>query len=93
MRTLLSERDDWIREARALSLTLSDVVRARMNDTPVKVVAIADPALLAELRRHDNNLTQLLRAHHAGLPVDLAAIRTTLDALTAAYRNLLTERR
>lgn len=56
-----------------------------MNAEKVRVVAVADPELLAELRRHGNNLNQLMHAIHAGFPIAPARVTECLDALRTLY--------
>jgi len=56
-----------------------------MNREKVRVVAVADPELLAELRRHGNNLNQLMHAIHAGFPIAPQRVEACLEALRALY--------
>lgn len=86
VRATLAELAAWKREADGMRLSLSDLVRAKLNGTPVRIVAVADPAHLAEMKRHNSNLNQLLHAMHAGFPVTPAHFEATLDALHALYR-------
>lgn len=82
-------RRQWRREAKALGISLSEYVRAKMDGNPVHVVALADPELLAELRREANNFNQCLHGYHAGLPVDEDRLNTTIDLLAEIYHRLL----
>lgn len=56
-----------------------------MNGHQIRVVAVADPEVLAELRRHGNNLNQLMHAIHAGFPVPPARVEACLEALRTLY--------
>ncbi len=56
-----------------------------MNREKVRVVAVADPELLAELRRQGNNLNQLLHAIHGGYPVAPARVVACVEALRRLY--------
>lgn len=75
----------WQRRAARYGLTLSEFVRTTMNREEVRVVAVADPELLAELRRHGNNLNQLMHAIHAGLPIAPQRVEACLEALRTLY--------
>lgn len=86
IRVLVAELARWKRQASRHGLTLSEFVRSKMNNATVRVVAIADPAQLAELRRHGNNLNQLVHAIHAGFPVAPARVEAVLNELRALYR-------
>lgn len=57
-----------------------------MNNSKVRVVAVADPELLAELKRQGGNLNQLMHAINAGYPISPARVEATLQALHALYR-------
>lgn len=56
-----------------------------MNQSTIRVVAVADPQLIHELKRHGNLLNQLLHATHAGFPVDPHRVEAAIDALEALY--------
>jgi acylphosphatase len=83
---MLGELARWKRQAGRYGLSLSEFVRSKMNNGTVRVVAIADSAQLAELRRHGNNLNQLVHAIHAGFPVAPARVEAVLNELHALYR-------
>lgn len=85
IRVLNAELRRWQRRAARYGFTLSEFVRATMNAEKVRVVAVADPELLAELRRHGNNLNQLMHAIHAGFPIAPARVTECLDALRTLY--------
>ncbi len=61
-------------------------MRVKMNDGKVRVATAADPALLDELRRHGNNLNQLMHAAHSGFYIKPARIEAVLEALQDLYR-------
>ena len=56
-----------------------------MNQSNICVVAVADPQLIHELKRHGNLLNQLLHATHAGFPVDPRRVESAIGALEALY--------
>lgn len=89
MRQPLTEHERWKAEADALGITLSDYVRAKVDGAAVKVVRVADPALLAELRRHGNNLNQI--THAANGNIYAASGNAAIAALQAYYLRLLEE--
>ncbi len=91
IRTTDDERGKWKAEAAALDVTLSDLIRSKMNGSVLKVAQVTEPALFNELRRQGINLNQLLHAVHAGLPVDRERVSAALDALRAVYMRLLRE--
>jgi hypothetical protein len=76
----------WRREASRHDLWLSEFVRAKLNNEPVRVRDVADPALLHELKRHGTNLNQLMHAINAGYFVQPARVEAVLDALHSIYR-------
>jgi len=82
---MLSELRRWKRQARRYDLSLSELVRSIMNHSDIRVVAVADPQLLHELKRHGVLLNQLLHATHAGFPVDPRRVEATIGALEALY--------
>ncbi len=57
-----------------------------MNRAKVRVVAVADPDELAELKRQGNNLNQLMHAIHNGFPIASARVEDVLHALHTLYR-------
>lgn len=77
--------------AAGLDITLSDLIRAQMDDQKVKVARVTEPAVFHELRRQGINLNQLLHAAHAGLPVDTTRLDATLDAFRRVYTLILRE--
>lgn len=89
IRMTKSEQRQWKAEAKALGLTLSAYLRAKMNGKPVEVIKLADPELLAELRRHGNNFNQCNHGAHAGWPIDPKRYNKAFDLLIEAYRRLL----
>lgn len=82
---MLAELVRWRRQARRYGLTLSEFVRTTMNRGKVRVVAVADPNYLAELKRHGNNLNQLMHVIHAGFPIEPARVEAALASLHALY--------
>ena len=56
-----------------------------MNGEKIRVVAVTDLELLGELRRHGNNLNQLMHAIHAGFPVAPRRVEACIEALRALY--------
>ncbi len=85
IRVMLAELVRWRRQARRYGLTLSEYVRTTMNHAKVRVVAVADPDYLAELKRHGNNLNQLMHGVHAGFPIEPARVEAVLSSLHALY--------
>lgn len=83
---MIGELVRWRRQASRYGLSLSEFVRITMNKGRVRVVAVADPALLAELKRHNNNLNQLLHTVHSNFPMDKARVEAVLLALHTLYR-------
>ena len=79
----------WKREAKALGVSLSEYVRAKVDGEPVHVIAHADPQLLAELRREANNLNQCVHGCHAGWPVDRERLNAAIALLAEVYSRLL----
>ena len=57
-----------------------------MNRAKVRVVAVADPAELAELKRQGTNLNQLIHAINAGYPIAPARVEQALLSLQTLYR-------
>ena len=86
IRVMLAELIRWKRQASSYGLSLSEFVRTKMNNAVVRVVAVVDPALLAEYKRHNNNLNQLLHAIHGGFPVDPARVEAAVASLHTLYR-------
>lgn len=82
---MLGELGRWRRRAARHGVSLSEFVRALLNGDAVRVVAVADPAVLDELRRQGNNLNQLMHAIHAGFPVATDRVERTLASLHALY--------
>lgn len=85
VRVLFAELRRWRRQAACYGLTLSEFVRSVMNNSKIRVAAVADPQLLHELKRHGILLNQLLHATHAGYPVDPKRVEGTIDALRSLY--------
>ena len=85
VRVMLAELIRWKRLASSYKLSLSEFVRARMNNTKIRVVAVTDPALINEYKRHNNNLNQLLHAIHGGFPIDASRVEAVIAALHALY--------
>lgn len=86
IRVMLSEMARWRRQAGRYGLSLSEYVRSTMNRANVRVVAVADPAQLAELKRQGNNLNQLMHAINGGFPIDAARVEAVLSSLHTLYR-------
>lgn len=86
IRVMLAELVRWRRQANCYGLSLSEYVRAIMNRAKVRVVAVADPEHLAELKRQGNNLNQLMHAINGGFPVEAARVEAVLSSLHALYR-------
>lgn len=82
---MLAEIRRWRRQAACYGLTLSEFVRSVMNNSKIRVTAVADPQVLHEMKRHGNLLNQLLHAVHAGYPVDPKRVEATIDALRLLY--------
>jgi hypothetical protein len=91
IRMTRDEQARWRQEAVALDLTLSDLVRAKMDGRTVAVARVTDRAVFAEIRRQGINLNQLLHAAHSGLLVDRLRLDATLEALTELYGQMLAE--
>lgn len=91
VRTATSDAAKWKAEARRLGLTLSNLVRAKMNDTEVKFARVTAPALFREVRRQGINLNQLLHLAQAGMPVDQRLLDAALAAFIALYTRMLKE--
>lgn len=89
VRASTAELRKWHREARRANRTLSDLARAKLNDEPIRVVSVADPELLGEMRRLGNNLNQLMHAVHGGYPVDPKRVEKALDDLRGVYAQVL----
>lgn len=86
LRVMHRELAQWRRQADRLQLTLSEYVRTKMNDASVRVVAVADPDLLGELRRHGTNLNQMMHAINADYFVKPIRVEQTIETLQALYR-------
>jgi hypothetical protein len=86
IRSTPAEKTRWQREADRYKVSLSELVRLKLDGGKVRVNAVADPALIEELRRHGNNLNQLVHAVHGGLLLDVGRIEAVLDALHQLYR-------
>lgn len=82
---MLGELRRWKRRAASYGLTLSQLVRAVLNGDAVRTVSVADPTVLHELRRHGNNLNQLMHAINAGFPVAPERVEKAVFALHALY--------
>ena len=91
VRTATSDAAKWKAEAQRLGLTLSNLVRAKMNGTEVKVARVTAPALFREIRRQGINLNQLLHLAQAGMPVDQRLLDAALAAFIALYTRMLKE--
>ncbi len=78
---MLSELVRWRRQASRYRLSLSEFVRTRMNDGKVRIVMVADPAMLVEYKRLGNLFNQLLHLIHSGYPVDPARVDAVIDAI------------
>jgi len=85
------EQRRWKAEADALGITLTAYVRAKVNETEVKVIRITDPALLSEVRRIGNNVNQTNHGMHAGWPVDRGLINAAIAAVAEVMRRILRE--
>jgi hypothetical protein len=83
---MLAEVVRWRRQASRYGLSLSEYVRTTMNRTKVRVVAVADPEHLAELKRHGSNLNQLMHAINGGFPIEAARVEAALSSLHTLYR-------
>ena len=86
MRCTRADKSRWERKAARCNLTLSEYVRAHMNGEPLRVVAVADPDLLGELKRHGTNLNQMMHAINAGYFVKPTRVEQTIETLQALYR-------
>lgn len=86
VRATLGELARWKRQAERYSPSLSEFVRTTMNRAKVRVVVVADPAHLAELKRQGQNLNQLMHAVHGGFPIEPSRVEAVLSALHALYR-------
>ena len=86
IRVMLSELVRWRRQASRYRLSLSEYVRTTMNRAKVRVVAVADPEHLAELKRQGNNLNQLMHAINGGFPIEAARVEVVLSSLHTLYR-------
>ena len=91
MRQPIDEQRRWKAEAAKLGITLTDLVRAKMNGTEVKVARVTAPALFREIRRQGINLNQLLHLAQAGMPVDQQLLDAALAAFIALYTRMLKE--
>ena len=78
---MLAELVRWQRQAKRYRLSLSEYVRVKMNDGNVRVVMVADPAMLAEYKRLGNLFNQLLHLIHSGYPVEPARVNTVIGAI------------
>ena len=83
---MLGELVRWRRQAKRFGLSLSEYVRTKMNNGKVSVVMVTDPALLAEYKRHNNNLNQLLHLRHSNYPVPAALVIAAIADLHKLYR-------
>ena len=83
---MLAELVRWRRQAKRFGLSLSKYVRTKMNDGKLRVVMVADPALLAEYKRHNNNLNQLLHLSYSNYPVPPALVLAAIADLHRLYR-------
>lgn len=79
----------WKAEAEALGISFTAYFHARMDGKPVEVIKLADPRLLAELRRHGNNLNQCNHLSHASGHIDRERYNRAFDLLMEAYRRLI----
>jgi hypothetical protein len=86
LRSTSAEKARWKQQADRYKLSLSEFVRKKLNEDKVRVAMAADPALLAELSRHGNNLNQLMHAVHSGFYIAPARIEAVLEALQDLYR-------
>ncbi len=86
IRVMLAEVVRWRRQASRYDLSLSEYVRTTMNRAKVRVVAVADPEHLAELKRQGSNLNQLMHAINGGFPIEAARVEAVLRSLHALYR-------
>lgn len=85
MRATNGELQRWKRKATQYSLSLSEYVRRVMNGGKVYVAMIADRELVSELRRHGQNLNQLMHAINAGYPLDPVRVQSVLANMQALY--------
>jgi acylphosphatase len=86
IRVMLAELVRWRRQASRYKLSLSEFVRTKMNDGKVRVVFVADPDHLAELKRQGENLNQLMHAINGGFPIEAARVEAVISSLQALYR-------
>ncbi len=86
IRVMLAELVRWRRQAKRYRLSLSEFVRTKMNNGKVRVVMVTDPALLAEYKRHNNNLNQVLHLCHSSYPVPPAVVIAAISDLHKLYR-------
>ncbi|CAN0472725.1 unnamed protein product, partial [Phaeothamnion confervicola] len=85
VRVMLGELVRWRRQASRYGLSLSEFVRTTMNGGRVRVIDVADPEHLAELKRQGNNLNQLIHAIHGNFPMEPARVEAVLSSLHALY--------
>jgi hypothetical protein len=90
VRLTAAEKSRWQKHADKLHVSLSELVRIKMNDSEVRVAMTADPALLEELRRQGNNLNQLMHAAHAGFFIKPSRVEAVLEDLQALLKREIT---
>ncbi|MEQ1867383.1 MAG: hypothetical protein ABL996_22325 [Micropepsaceae bacterium] len=91
MRQPIEEQRQWKAEAAKLGITLTDLVRAKMNETEVKVARVTDPALFREVRRIGLNMNQITHGKNAGLTIGNRRLDDALALFTAIFSRMLKE--
>lgn len=89
---MLGELHRWERSAARYGVTLSELVRAALNRQPVRVVAVADPALISEYKRLGNLMNQMLHAIHGGFPVAAVRVEPVIDDIRTLIRREIGQR-
>lgn len=84
---MMGELVQWERSAARYGVTLSEMVRAALNKQPVRIVAVADPALISEYKRLGNLMNQMLHAIHGGFPVAPNRIEPVIQDIHALVRH------
>lgn len=92
VRTTTEERHEWQELASGVGVSLSDLIRSKVNSTRIRCrrePPPADPALLRELAKIGNNLNQLAHAANRRQPATATALLSRLievDRELAAIR-------
>ena len=91
MRQPTDEQLRWKAEAASLGLTLTDYVRAKVNETEVKVARVTDPALFAEVRRIGINNNQIAHGVNGGWFTGHSRWNAAIAAFDAVFTRMLKE--